>query len=74
MSLSLIIVIFLFEIITAFAGLVMLIKISEIEEPEWVNEFLEKHYGKLTVVLVLGYNAWKSYFIVEWILNWYLTI
>lgn len=52
----------------------MLIKISDIEEPEWVNEFLEKHYGKLTVVLVLGYNAWKSYFIVEWILNWYLTI
>ena len=74
MSLSLIIVIFLFEIITAFAGLGILIKISDIEEPEWVNEFLEKHYGKLTVVLVLGYNAWKSYFIVEWILNWYLTI
>ena len=72
MSSSLILVIFVFEVITALVGLGLLVKISNIEEPECVNEFLEKHYGKLTVVLMLGYSGWKSYFIVEWILNWYL--
>jgi hypothetical protein len=73
-SFGLMIAIFVFEVLSIGIGYGLLMLISGIQVAPWLTKFINRHDGKILLVLILGYNLWKSIFITKYLLNWYLEI
>ena len=73
-SFGLMIAIFIFEVLSIGIGYGLLMLISGIQVTPWLEKFINRHDGKILIILILGYNLWKSIFITKYLLNWYLEI
>jgi|DEB0MinimDraft_6_1074348.scaffolds.fasta_scaffold132135_2 hypothetical protein len=68
---ELMIIIFVFEFLSLLLGFAILLQLSKIRLPKKIDAWIERHDGKVLLLLTLGYNLWKSIFIVNYILEWY---
>jgi len=68
---ELMIIIFVFEFLSLLLGFAILLQLSRIRLPKKIDAWIERHDGKVLLLLTLGYNLWKSIFIVNYILEWY---
>lgn len=68
---ELMIIIFVFEFLSLLIGFAILLQLSKIRLPKKIDAWIERHDGKVLLLLTLGYNLWKSIFIVNYILEWY---
>ena len=70
---ELMIIIFVFEFLSLLLGFAILLQLSRIRLPKKIDAWIERHDGKVLLLLTLGYNLWKSIFIVNYILEWYFS-
>lgn len=70
---ELMIIIFVFEFLSLLLGFAILLQLSKIRLPKKIDAWIERHDGKVLLLLTLGYNLWKSIFIVNYILEWYFS-
>lgn len=70
---ELLILFFLFECLSFALGFFILTLLAGMKLPRKVDRFIERHDGKILLLLILGYNLWKSIFIVNYLLEWYLS-
>lgn len=70
---ELMIIIFVFEFLSLLIGFAILLQLSKIRLPKKIDAWIERHDGKVLLLLTLGYNLWKSIFIVNYILEWYFS-
>ena len=70
---ELMIIIFVFEFLSLLLGFAILLQLSRIRLPKKIDAWVERHDGKVLLLLTLGYNLWKSIFIVNYILEWYFS-
>ena len=70
---ELMIIIFVFEFLSLLLGFAILLQLSKIRLPKRIDAWIERHDGKVLLLLTLGYNLWKSIFIVNYILEWYFS-
>jgi len=70
---ELMIIIFVFEFLSFFLGFAILLQLSKIRLPKKIDAWVERHDGKVLLLMTLGYNLWKSIFIVNYILEWYFS-
>ena len=68
---ELMIIVFVFEFLSLLIGFAILLQLSRIRLPKKIDAWIERHDGKVLLLLTLGYNLWKSIFIVNYILEWY---
>jgi len=73
-SFGLMIAVYVFELLSIGIGFGLLMLISGIKLVPWLERFVDRHETKILIVLILGYNLWKSIFITKYLLNWYLEI
>ena len=70
---ELMIIIFVFEFLSLLLGFAILLQLSKIRLPKKIDAWIERHDGKVLLLMTLGYNLWKSIFIVNYILEWYFS-
>jgi hypothetical protein len=70
---ELMIIIFVFEFLSLLLGFAILLQLSRIRLPKKIDAWIERHDGKVLLLMTLGYNLWKSIFIVNYILEWYFS-
>jgi len=70
---ELMIIIFVFEFLSLLIGFAILLQLSKIRLPKKIDAWIERHDGKVLLLMTLGYNLWKSIFIVNYILEWYFS-
>lgn len=70
---ELMIIIFIFEFLSFLLGFAILLQLSRIRLPKKIDAWIERHDGKVLLLMTLGYNLWKSIFIVNYILEWYFS-
>jgi len=70
---ELMIIIFIFEFLSFLLGFAILLQLSRIRLPKKIDAWVERHDGKVLLLMTLGYNLWKSIFIVNYILEWYFS-
>lgn len=70
---ELMIIVFVFEFLSLLIGFAILLQLSKISLPKKIDAWIERHDGKVLLLLTLGYNLWKSIFIVNYILEWYFS-
>ena len=70
---ELMIIIFIFEFLSFLLGFAILLQLSKIRLPKKIDAWIERHDGKVLLLMTLGYNLWKSIFIVNYILEWYFS-
>ena len=68
---ELMIIVFVFEFLSLLLGFAILLQLSRIRLPKKIDAWVERHDGKVLLLMTLGYNLWKSIFIVNYILEWY---
>ena len=70
---ELMIIIFIFEFLSLLLGFAILLQLSRIRLPKKIDAWIERNDGKVLLLMTLGYNLWKSIFIVNYILEWYFS-